>query len=61
MQGSVQPFTDISQVLPQADPAGQGLVNQYPTPNIASASCGAANYTALVDRQVNTDTMTGTR
>ncbi|MGD0224191.1 MAG: TonB-dependent receptor [Terriglobia bacterium] len=59
MQQSVQPFTDISQVLPQADPAGQGLVNQYPTPNIASASCGAANYTALVDRQVNTDTMTG--
>ncbi len=59
MQGSVLPFTDISQVLPQADPAGQGLVNQYPTPNIAGASCGAANYTALVDRQVNTDTMTG--
>ena len=61
MQGTVQPFTDISQVLPQADPAGQGLVNQYPTPNISSASCGAANYTALVDRQVNTDTLTGTR
>jgi hypothetical protein len=59
MQGSVQPFTAINQVLPQADPAGQGLVNQYPKPNIASASCGAANYTALVDRQVNTDTLTG--
>ncbi len=59
MQGSVQPLTDISQVLPQADPAGQGLVNQYPAPNISGASCGAANYTALVDRQVNTNTMTG--
>ena len=55
---SGQPFTDINQVLPQADPAGQGLVNQYPTPNISNASCGAANYTALVDRQVNTDTLT---
>jgi hypothetical protein len=59
MQGSVQPFTNIDQVLPQADPVGQGLVNQYPTPNIANASCGAANYTALVDRQVSTDTLTG--
>jgi hypothetical protein len=59
MQGSVQPFTAISEVLPQADPAGQGLVNQYPKPNIANASCGAANYTALVDRQVNSDTFTG--
>jgi len=59
MQGSVHPFTAINQVLPQADPGGQGLVNQYPKPNIASASCGAANYTALVDRQVNTDTLTG--
>jgi hypothetical protein len=59
LQGSVQPFTNISEVLPQADPAGQGLVNQYPAPNISSATCGAANYTALVDRQVNTDTLTG--
>jgi hypothetical protein len=59
MQGTFEPFTDVSQVLPQADPAGQGLVNLYPTPNISSASCGAANYTALVDRQVNTDTLTG--
>jgi len=59
MQGSVQPFTNINQVLPQADPAGQGLVNEYPSPNIASASCGAANYTALVNRQVNYDTFTG--
>ena len=38
---------------------GQALVNNYPTPNISNASCGAANYTALVDRQVNTDTLTG--
>jgi hypothetical protein len=59
LQESVQPFTNISQVLPQADPVGQGLVNQYPNPNIANASCGAFNYTALVDRQVTTDTITG--
>ena len=61
LQGSVQPFTAINQVLPQADPAGQGLVNQYQyyKPNITSASCGGANYRALVDRQVNTDTLTG--
>ena len=59
MQGAVLPFTNINEVLPQSDPVGQGLVNQYPTPNIANSSCGAANYTALVDRQVSTDTMTG--
>ena len=59
LQGSVQPFTAINQVLPQADPVGQGLVNQYPTPNNATASCGSPNYTALVDRQVNYDTVTG--
>ena len=58
MQGQVQPFTNISQILPQADPVGQGLVDQYPAPNIASASCGAANYTELVNRQVNYDTYT---
>lgn len=57
-QGQVQPFTNINQVLPMADPVGQALVNQYPGPNIASATCGAANYTALVDRQVSYDTIT---
>jgi hypothetical protein len=56
---SGQPFTNISQVLPQPDPVGQGLVNQYPNPNISSASCGAANYGALVDREVTTDMLTG--
>ncbi len=59
LQGSVQPFTNIDQVLPQADPVGQGLVNQYPTPTNANASCGAPNYTALVDREVGIDTLTG--
>jgi hypothetical protein len=57
--GGGQPFTNINQVLPQADPVGQALVNQYPQPNIPSASCGAANYTALVNRQVTYDTLTG--
>jgi hypothetical protein len=38
---------------------GQALVNQYPKPNITGASCGAANYNALVDRQVTYDTLTG--
>jgi hypothetical protein len=59
LQGSVQPFTNINQVLPQPDPVGQGLVNQYPNPNISNVSCGAANYRALVSREVTTDTVTG--
>ncbi|HEY6291218.1 MAG TPA: TonB-dependent receptor, partial [Terriglobia bacterium] len=57
-QGLIQPFTNINQVLPQADPVGQALVNQYPSPNISNASCGAANYQALVDREVSYDTGT---
>jgi hypothetical protein len=59
MQGQVQPITNIGEVLPQADPVGQALVSQFPAPNIPNASCGAANYTALVNRQVSYDTMTG--
>lgn len=58
LQGQPQPFTNINQVLPAPDPVGQALVNQYPAPNVSNASCGAANYTALVDRQVNYDTTT---
>ena len=57
-QGQPRQFTNISQVLPAADPVGQALVNQYPQPNIPNAGCGAANYTALVERQVNFDTST---
>ncbi len=57
--GGGQPFTNINQVLLQADPVGQALVNQYPEPNIPTATCGAANYQALVNRQVTYDTMTG--
>jgi Carboxypeptidase regulatory-like domain len=56
--GTPQPFTNINQVLPAPDPVGQALVNQYPQPNTPNASCGAANYTALVDRQVSFDTPT---
>jgi hypothetical protein len=59
LQGQTQPFTNINQVLPQADPVGQALVNRYPQPNLANASCGAANYQALVNRQVSYDTLTG--
>jgi hypothetical protein len=61
MQGQVQPFTNIinDEVLPQLDPVGKNLVNQFPQPNIPNASCGAANYQALVNRQVNYDTLTG--
>ena len=58
MQGQVQTFTNINQVLPQADPVGLGLVSQLP-PGNPNAPCGASNYTALVDRQVNYDTITG--
>ncbi|HEV2381229.1 MAG TPA: TonB-dependent receptor [Terriglobia bacterium] len=57
-KGQIQPFTNINQVLPAPDPVGQALVNQYPQPNISNASCGAANYTTLVDRQVSLDTPT---
>jgi hypothetical protein len=57
--GGGAPFTNIKQVLPQADPVGQALVNLYPQPNLPNASCGAANYQALVDRQVTYDTLTG--
>jgi hypothetical protein len=55
---SGEPFTNINQVLPQADPVGQAFVKAFPSPNIKGAACGAANYNALVDRQVSTDTMT---
>ena len=57
-QGQIQPFTNITEVLPAADPVGQELVNQYPQPNIANAACGAANYSALVTREVSFDTST---
>jgi hypothetical protein len=57
-QEQIQPFTNLNEVLPQADPVGQALVNQYPQPNIPNAACGAANYTALVNRQVSFDTTT---
>jgi hypothetical protein len=59
MQGSAVPFTNITDVLPQADPVGQGLVNLYPVPNHPDATCGAPNYTGQADRQVNYDTYTG--
>jgi TonB-dependent receptor-like protein len=57
-QGQIQPFTNITEVLPAADPVGQELANQYPQPNIPNASCGSANYSALVSRQVSFDTST---
>jgi hypothetical protein len=58
MQGGVQPFTNISQVLPTGpDPVGQALINLYPSGD-PNAPCGAPNYTALVNRQVNYDTGT---
>lgn len=57
--GQGQTFTNINQVLPQADPVGQALVNLFPQPNLSNATCGAANYQGLVDRQVTYDTLTG--
>jgi len=57
-QGQFLPFTNINQVLPAPDPVGQALVNEYPAPNISNASCGAFNYTALVNRDVSYDTTT---
>src|SRR5579862_1246473 len=52
-QGLVQPFTNINQVLPAADPAGQAMVNLYPQPNISGAGCGSPNYTTQVNRKIN--------
>jgi len=57
-QGQVLPFTNINQVLPQADPVGQALVNEYPSPNLSNPTCGSANYQGLVDREVSYDTAT---
>ena len=58
---SGMPFSNIAYALPEgmADPVGQAFVNKFPNPTNLKAACGAANYTALVDRQVNTDTLTG--
>jgi hypothetical protein len=54
--GQIQPFVNISQVLPTGpDPVGQALVNLYPQPNIPGAGCGAANFVALVNRTINQD------
>jgi hypothetical protein len=59
MQGNIQPFTNINQVLPAADPAGQNVVNLYPQPNIPSAPCGSPNYIAQVNRQIISDDFFG--
>jgi len=56
--GSVQPFTNINQVLPAADPVGQALVDLYPQPNIQGAKCGDVNYIAEGNRKINLDTYT---
>ncbi len=55
MQGQIQPFTNINQVLPSPDPVGQAMVNLYPRPNLAGAICGAPNYVAQVNRKIYTD------
>ena len=54
-EGQNEPL--ISNVITPTDPAGQALVNRIPAPT-STATCGAANYTALVNRQVNYDTST---
>ncbi|HEV2351049.1 MAG TPA: carboxypeptidase regulatory-like domain-containing protein [Terriglobia bacterium] len=52
-QGVIQPFTNINQVLPAADPVGQAMVNLYPLPNISGAACGSPNFIASVNRKIN--------
>jgi hypothetical protein len=57
--GVVQPFTNITQVLPAgADPVGQALMNIYPKPNIAGAQCGDANFRAEGKREIELPTYT---
>jgi Carboxypeptidase regulatory-like domain len=58
-QGQILPFTNITDAQLPIDPVGAALVNQYPKPNVTGATCGAANYTTLVDREVSYDTVTG--
>jgi hypothetical protein len=56
--GVVQPFTNINQVLPTADPVGQALMNFYPKPNIVGAKCGDANFLAKGKREIELPTYT---
>jgi len=58
LSGTVQPFTNINQVLPAADPVGQALMNLYPQPNILNAACGDANYQAEGKRGIALATYT---
>ncbi|HYA25663.1 MAG TPA: carboxypeptidase-like regulatory domain-containing protein [Terriglobales bacterium] len=58
LAGSGQLFTNITQVLPQADPVGQALMNLYPKPNIPNAPCGSANYQAEGKREIELPTYT---
>jgi len=58
LSGTVQPFTNINQVLPAADPVGQALMNLYPQPNIPNAACGDANYQAEGKRGIALATYT---
>jgi hypothetical protein len=55
LQGQVETFTNITQVLPHSDPVGQKMVNLYPEPNIAGAACGASNYEAPGNEMINDD------
>lgn len=58
LSGTVQPFTNINQVLPAADPVGQALMNLYPMPNIQNAQCGDANFQAEGKRGIALATYT---
>ncbi len=54
-QGNIQPFRNIDQVLPRADPLGQAIVNLLPPPNVSGVPCGDPNYTTLLKRKIFSD------
>ena len=61
LQGQVQTFTNVADVLPTGspDPTGQAMVSLLPKPNIANTSCGAANYTSEIHEKADFDNYVG--
>jgi hypothetical protein len=61
LQGQVQTFTNVSQVLPTGspDPTGQAMVALYPKPNIQNAPCGEPNYESEIHEKAGFDNYVG--
>jgi hypothetical protein len=59
LAGNIQPFTNINQVLPGPDPAGQAMVKLLPPPNISGATCGQADFQSVIHEKANFDNYVG--